>query len=537
MNSGVDPYFSSPEVGRLQVLAEEATRARPDAPESRFVAPEGGVIDTIGSRFHHVLYGRRGSGKSSLLRRIETAHRENGHLVAWTDQEVFMGLDYPDVLVSTLAAVLERFSEQIREMQSCENDHRFAGRFRRQSISRHDQIAEELTCAAVSLEQLKAAPSESEIEWISSSALEASVARSRNRTARAGYKSLGGGLGSEESRLATHTSGSGVYQKFKATKADHLERAIPIYRKLMSLATSVAPDAFIVLDDFYRLAKKDQPLIAGYLHRVVKDTGVWLKIGSIQYWTHLYSGEIPAGLQEPHDIRGISLDRDLGDFDNSQRFLERILSALAREVEIDVERLLSDGAKKRLVLASGGVPRDYIGLLGEAIATAKSREPTKRSGSDRVIAEDVNKAAGRRIDMKFKDLEEDAGEAARSFRDLVLRITNHCRNTDSSCFLVDFQEDRLVDEVKRLQNMRFVHEIETNETLPDPQSSRYNVYLLDVSLLVAQRAARIDFMEWTKREKRRARKLVLRLGETDHEPACEPAVEEAKPTQLQLLDE
>jgi len=537
MTSSENPYFSSPEVGRLQVLAEEATRARPDAPESRFVSPEGGVIDTIGSRFHHVLYGRRGSGKSSLLRRIETTRREHGHLVAWTDQEVFMGLEYPDVLVSTLSAVLEQFSEQIRKGQTRQNVHRFVGIFKRRSISPHEQIAEELSRAAASLEQLKAAPSESEIEWISSSSLEASASRGRNRTARAGNKSLGGSVSSEDSRLATHKSGSGLYQKYRATKADHLERAIPTYRKLISLATSVAPDAFIVLDDFYRLAEKDQPLIAGYLHRVVKDTTVWLKIGSIQYWTHLYSGAISAGLQEPHDIRGLSLDQELRDFDNSRRFLERILLALAQEVEVDIERLLSDGAKKRLVLASGGVPRDYVGLLGEAIANAKSRGPTERSGSNRVIAEDVNKAAGRRVDMKFKDLEEDAGEAARSLRDLVLRITNHCRNTASSCFLVDFQEDHLLDEIKRLQNMRFVHEIETNETLPDPQSSRYDVFLLDVSLLVAQRAAQIDFMEWTKREKRRARKLVLRLGETDHEPAVEPTAEEAEPAQLQLLEE
>ena len=61
-------YFYAEEVGNLQVLAEEATRARPGSPEARFVTPEGGVIDRIGSKFHHVLYGRRGSGKSSLLR-------------------------------------------------------------------------------------------------------------------------------------------------------------------------------------------------------------------------------------------------------------------------------------------------------------------------------------------------------------------------------------------------------------------------------------------------------------------------------------
>lgn len=60
-------YFESPGVARLQVLLDEVTRAKPGAPETRFVQAEGGLIDRLESRFHHVLYGRRGTGKSSLL--------------------------------------------------------------------------------------------------------------------------------------------------------------------------------------------------------------------------------------------------------------------------------------------------------------------------------------------------------------------------------------------------------------------------------------------------------------------------------------
>ena len=203
---------------------------------------------------------------------------------------------------------------------------------------------------------------------------------------------------------------------------------------------------------------------------MVKDTGVWLKIGSIQFWTQLYSGKLSVGLQESHDVRVLSLDRGLLDFDSSKRFLESILSALAKEVDADVERLLSSGAKDRLVLAAGGVPRDYIGLLGEAIAVAKNRGATSKSGSARIIAEDVNEAAGRTVEMKLNDLEEDAGKAASDLRTLVIDITNHCRNTGSAWFLVDFQEEVLLSQINRLQNMRFeAHMIDTNESLPDPQ--------------------------------------------------------------------
>ena len=424
----------------MQVLAEEATRARPGSPEARFVTPEGGVIDRIGSKFHHVLYGRRGSGKSSLLRHIESALKADGHLVAWTDQEVFMGLEYPDVLVSTLSSVLSQFSEQICANESPRESAFFGRLFVHRTISKSEEVANELALAVASLEELKRAPSESEIEWTSSYVSEDSQSRRRVRAIGSGHKSLTGSIGSDNSHSSRRRSGSGVSQRFQATKADHLERAIPDYRELMRSAISVAPDAFIILDDFYRLAEEDQPRIAGYFHRVVKDTGVWLKIGSIQFWTQLYSGKLSVGLQESHDVRVLSLDRGLLDFDSSKRFLESILSALAKEVDADVERLLSSGAKDRLVLAAGGVPRDYIGLLGEAIAVAKNRGATSKSGSARIIAEDVNEAAGRTVEMKLNDLEEDAGKAASDLRTLVIDITNHCRNTGSAWFLVDFQE-------------------------------------------------------------------------------------------------
>ncbi len=514
-----ESYYYCDAVGDLQVLAEEATRAKPDSPESRFVAPEGGVIGRVGSRFHHVLFGRRGSGKSSLLRHIESAQRGGGHLVAWADQEIFMSLAYPDVLVSTLEAVFDQFGEQLSETIPLDDRRWLLRRLRPREPQEREVVARELKNAAAGLAELKIAPSESEIEWTSTATREAASSRTRFKRVSAKVKGLEGLASSEKSDSAKRTTGTGIQQRFLATKAEHLERAIPSYRALMQRATSVAPDAFVILDDFYRLTDRDQPRIAGYFHRVVKDTGVWLKIGSIRYWTRLYSGSPSEGLQVPHDAREQSLDRGLLDFQTSKRFLERILHALANEVGVDVERLLTDGARDRLVLAAGGVPRDYVGLLGEAIAVARNRGPSAKSGSERVIAEDINEAAGRTVEMKFNDLEEDAGGAASTLRSLVIDITNHCRNKGSAVFLVDSQDTRLVNLINRLENMRFVHAIDTNESLPQQRSSRYHVFLLDVSQLAAQRAWKVDFMGWAKREKRRSRSLVLRPGESDLDPS------------------
>lgn len=524
-----DAYYYDDQVAKLQVLLEEVTRARPGSPETRFIRTDSGVLDRLGSRFHHVLFGRRGAGKSSLLRHVEAERKGAGHLVAWADQETFMGLSYPDVLVSTLEEVFLQFSRQLRDELPAAPRRR-PWHLKRRGASDRELLVARLDDAVAQLVGLKAAPSEVEIEWTASASRSVASAVSKDRSSGLTKGPLKLGFGRKRTNSDSGTSGEDIVRRYRTDKAEHLERAVSTYRSLMLAVSLHIPDAFVILDDFYRLAEADQSRIAGYFHRVVKDTNVWLKIGSIRYWTRLYAGGSPAiGMQAPHDIRELSLDRGLLDFKSSKRFLEEILGALASEAGVEVGKLFSDGARDRLVLASGGVPRDYIGLISESIAVAKNRGPSKKPGTERVIAEDVNEAAGRSVETKFNDLDVDAGTDALALRDLVVEVTNHCRRTESACFLVDYREDELVRQLNRLQNMRFVHSLDMNESLPDQQSSRYNVFLLDVSQLAAQRAWQVDFMGWQKRERRRARKLVLRTS-----PEAEVAVPDVE--QLTLDD-
>lgn len=506
----MDPaYFDTADVARLQVLLDEVTRAKPGAPETRFVQPEGGLMDRLESRFHHVLYGRRGTGKSSLLRRTEAASREAGRLVSWADQETYVGLSYPDVLVSTLADTFAQFASQLRAASPQKPARKFWQR-ERSAPSDHEGLADNLEVLVAQLLDLKGQPSESQIEWTASSSAQLAATLTGDAslavTAVPAKATIRRGRSSTESSAST----TGVTQKFTASKSEHLEKALTTYRAAMQAVTKLVPDALIILDDFYRLRPEDQPRIAGYFHRAVKDTGVWLKLGTIRYWTRLYSGgSHPTGLQAPHDVKELSLDRGLLDFKKSKKFLEQILEELAAECDVVVDQLFTAGALDRLVLAAGGVPRDYISLVSESIAVAKGRGVSAKAGTERVIAEDVNEAAGRTVETKFNDLAEDAGAEASELRDLVLALTNHCRTTRAAWFLVDFRETDLVARLNRLQTMRFVHAIDDNETLPDLRSSRYNVYVLDVSQLAAQRAWQVDFTGWTKRERRRARKLVF----------------------------
>jgi len=86
--------------------------------------------------------------------------------------------------------------------------------------------------------------------------------------------------------------------------------------------------------------------------------------------------------------------------------------------------------------------------------------------------------------------------------------------------LVAADETELSGQVDKLSNLRFTHLLVANETIPDRGSQRFNVWLLDVAELSAQRATTgMDFLGWDNREKRRNRRLIFTGNEADLETA------------------
>lgn len=212
----VEPYYYDPAVARFQVLLEEVTRARPGSPKTRFIPPDAESVDRLKAKFHHVLFGRRGTGKSSLLRHIEGNLRASNHLVAWADQETFMGLSYPDVLVSTLAEVFRQFAEQIRA-DLPEPASRRWGRRATPPTSKH-LIVDQLDQAVSQLLNLKNAPSEANIEWTASF----SDRRIASNQSSAELGGSGHGLrakfGKSKSSESDASNGAAFAQKYTAKK-------------------------------------------------------------------------------------------------------------------------------------------------------------------------------------------------------------------------------------------------------------------------------------------------------------------------------
>jgi hypothetical protein len=76
-----------------------------------FIEPTPGVLDKAKNKRHHIIFGRRGSGKSSLLRKVAADLTITRTPIAYVDLEQFKGHSYPDVLISVLINTLMEFKK------------------------------------------------------------------------------------------------------------------------------------------------------------------------------------------------------------------------------------------------------------------------------------------------------------------------------------------------------------------------------------------------------------------------------------------
>jgi hypothetical protein len=242
---------------------------------------------------------------------------------------------------------------------------------------------------------------------------------------------------------------------------------------------------YVFIDDFYYIARTDQPRVLDMLHGCIRDTNVWLKIASIRHLTRWFQSSPPLGLQTIHDADHINLDVTLQDPKRAKLFLEDILQQYSRRVGIaSLSRIFHGKALDRLVLASGAVPRDYLVLASSAIDKAKIRP-----GSKLVGAQDVNQAAGDAAQVKVQELEEDMASnvdtAERTLRALKV-IRDFCLDEKSfTYFLVGYRdkEDRPLhyNVLTDLLDVRLIHLIDAGVSDPHAAGHRSEAFMLDLS--------------------------------------------------------
>jgi hypothetical protein len=174
----------------------------------------------------------------------------------------------------------------------------------------------------------------------------------------------------------------------------------------------------------------------------------------------------------------------------TRNFLSKILDNFLAESEVDRERLMADGALDRLVLASGGVARDFLGILRRSVLIARERGKTARG--PKVGVEDVNAAAGEYDSSKREELSRDTLDEGQQLEAEFARIGTFAKDfSKANVFLLDKNLPAAdVALVEELVDLRLVHKVRSRVTIPDRPGKTFEAYMLDVSQYTAARKMR-----------------------------------------------
>jgi hypothetical protein len=505
-----------PKVDQLLTLLEEGARAS-NRSVKRFIEPMQGTLRRAQNRRHQIIFGRRGSGKSSLL--YKTAHdlTEKGHPVAYVDLEPFKGHQYPDVLISVLLATFKKLVRWISEksLEKGPRDWRTAGLTRKKhpkQIKRANLLA--------SLEQtIQDLNRQLYLDDASKlvSTVEQDSSQTRHKKATAAIPILDNKIEAELANEQTKSSKFATTEESKRSKIDYLHRKILEYQQFFaSLSELTDSDPYLFLDDLYHIVRADQARLLDYFHRIAKGQHLWLKIGTIKHRSTWYqSAPQPTGLKTSDDADDINLDLTLEKFSLAQQFLGSILDAYIQEAATPSrDALLSAGGIERLVIASGGVPRDFLALFRRAISEARERltkNPSHPRGT-KLVAEDVNMAAGEYGDSKKEEFKKDSFENEAQLSEALDKICRFClQRNRSNIFLIEQNSTGPhYDQVQELIDLRLVHHVKSRVTVSGEPGKAYRALLLDFSQYTgARRHYDVEMIEFWKGDRETLRKTRL----------------------------
>ena len=254
---------------------------------------------------------------------------------------------------------------------------------------------------------------------------------------------------------------------------------------------------FLALDDFYHLPRNIQPYIADYVHRLCKDVPLYFKIATLRHASSLYAdrGKQPIGVQERHDYLPIDVDFTLANFKRTATQLNQILYAYGEKAGMskeEVDQLFMGEGYHRLVLAAGGVPRDFLSLLLEALSP-------KPPGEERVGKDDVRLMSMGVFQHRIEELKEDS---EKQDQDTLLRgihaITRFCLDRKVNVFLVPDQAlqepNGLRELLNRLLDYRIIHSVATALTHKSVGGT-FSAYALDIGAYAKYRKLEGRFRE------------------------------------------
>jgi hypothetical protein len=490
-----DPVLDSPTVQKLIQLVDESVRASSEGVR-HFVEPTPGVLTRAKSKRHNIIFGRRGSGKSSLLQKIRADLTVARTPIAMVDLETFKQHSYPDVLLSVL---IKTFAEFKAWLDGAATNPATKTSFWKTIFgavptkpgfnrAETEMLSAEFGKVIQALEELLHSADETKVKTTNGEESGNEVRGSVS--AKTPY------IGADASTARSDKQRSEIQSEYSSKKIEVLHRTIMNYQALFTGLSKLANGpSYLLLDDLYHLRLEDQAKVVDYFHRIAKGANLWLKVGTIRHRSRWYvHGHPPLGMKLGDDADEIDLDVTLEKYEVTKAFLLKVLNQFAIEASVSLPQIMADGARDRLVLASGGVARDFLTIFSRSIQVARERLLSgKDARGEKMGVEDVNVAAGQQGAFKEEDFTRDIGitEDRERLQATFREIVEFCVERNANCILIEKDvATEKVDTINELVDLKYLHRAKFRVTVRDRKGRVYDAYMLDLSMYTGARARR-----------------------------------------------
>ncbi|WP_155975723.1 hypothetical protein [Daejeonella oryzae] len=420
-----------------------------------------GHVERLLSKQNQVIFGRRGSGKSLLLKSLKTSATNTEVMTVNLDD--FKDISFPNSIIQVLRLVIKQLNKSLIE------SYKWWELVKRQKAQ---NIIKDLNKYLTKLEARLANPDQYD---------ESTRVKSGSKfsgEASSGYGKSTAKIGSE---IQEESESS---KTLRIDKLNILRNELTEFKELIQKASEyLDKDLFLILDDFYFIRKSDQPYFADFFHRISKNTRLYLKIASIKHRTSLYvQSDTYIGMEIGHDGQSLNLDYSLENFNALVSFMKELLYNINKKVkvEIDYEKLFSENGFRFLCLASGGVPRDFFTLfltLGNKIINGQST-----ISKPLVIETSIENLPNKLEAFKTDSLEEK--EVLEHYLQFIRREIVDKKRWNS--FLVSnsdvLQHPQINQAIKELVDLRLLHIANSNTSSAPSDGTRYSAYLIDIGL-------------------------------------------------------
>jgi hypothetical protein len=485
--------LDNPKLKKLEALIRRSFRVRDNRTPVYVDVAEH--LERVALDQHQVVFGRRGSGKSCLLIyfRRAVARKRNIHTI-YILGDTIKTLDYPDVLIRLLLAIFEGLPSR---------------RAWRRWLRRRDRESDKIIAE---LRELLMLPSESKLR----------VTTAENQSSSSGVQAA---LKQGPAQLGASATDSAGASREEVRESDEqkirtVDARLTDYKRAIQTEINDAKCdyAVFIIDDFYLIKTGHQPDVIDYLHRLLRDTDLYLKVGTVRHRTHLLrTAPLHVGVQENQDVDGFSLDQTLEDIDQTGGYLEEMLRKLGQQVGVeDAPAIMSDDGRKDLVLLSGGVPRDYLNIFVGGLERAR-----RLKNRQRVTPTDLRQSAATLSqNTKFRDLRTDAGSEVPALETLFVDLVKFCRSEKrKTAFLVSKDDiathPDVHDLILQLMDFKLIHLIDESTSAASGRPGRYEAYTLDFALFMEPRRRNIEIVHFWETDDQRRR---VRLREAPDYP-------------------